>query len=70
MAFPNYKTKKFLKIFVCKEPDEWEQLGGQGYGGASYHNLCTTRAAIGKEKGVPFLYCPLCMVKLNPNQTT
>lgn len=63
MAFP----KTFLGIAVG-----WSKRGetGQSYKGGdvwtfSSHSYCRTRLFVGIEDGQVFLYCPLCMLKVN-----
>ena len=72
--FPNYKTKKFLKIIPYKVKDGWEDLGEiqakyiDG-GRTIVRSICTTchsKARIFRdlEDRTVHKYCPLCLVEL------
>ena len=59
-----------------RQPKGWSDLGGVGdtmrlegdYKIKEYlsHDLCKTRASVGKEGGECFTFCPRCDVKLKP----
>jgi hypothetical protein len=71
MSFPCYKKGWFFT-----HPDGWEDRGltnnvikvDQPEGTVTYISCCTckNRVRVGREDGHPFLYCPICLIKVNP----
>lgn len=69
MAFPKM-IKKGWWIFSYYESIDWEDRGRvpffiegkhEKYKG---HPFCGARAHVGRDKAGPFMYCPLCLIKL------
>lgn len=79
-GFPNFKTvidtKRFLLFFKKKIERKitngWEALGEKkgltnekGHFTTAVHAFCHTRVHVGRENGRLFIYCPMCMVKMD-----